>query len=54
MRFPSVPPTFLLYETLDIIRRCEIERNGGGKIEITFYDEKDLGRIYDLIMGKGE
>jgi ParB family chromosome partitioning protein len=30
------------------------QRNGGGKIEITFYDEKDLGRIYDLIMGKGE
>ena len=29
-------------------------RNGGGKIEITFYDEKDLGRIYDLIMGKDE
>jgi hypothetical protein len=28
------------------------QRNGGGKIEITFYDEKDLGRIYDLIMGK--
>jgi ParB family chromosome partitioning protein len=30
------------------------QRNGGGKIEITFYDEKDLGRIYDLIMGKEE
>lgn len=30
------------------------QRNGGGKIEITFYDEKDLGRIYDLIMGKDE
>jgi ParB family chromosome partitioning protein len=30
------------------------QRNGGGKIEITFYDEKDLGRIYDLIMGKSE
>jgi len=29
-------------------------KNGGGKIEITFYDEKDLGRIYDLIMGKDE
>jgi ParB family chromosome partitioning protein len=30
------------------------QRNGGGKIEITFYDEKDLGRIYDLIMGKDD
>lgn len=30
------------------------QRNGGGKIEIAFYDEKDLGRIYDLIMGKDE
>ena len=30
------------------------QKNGGGKIEITFYDEKDLGRIYDLIMGKDE
>lgn len=30
------------------------QRNGGGKIEITFYDEKDLGRIYDLIMGKSD
>jgi ParB family chromosome partitioning protein len=30
------------------------QKNGGGKIEITFYDEKDLGRIYDLIMGKSE
>ncbi len=30
------------------------QRNGGGKIEIAFYDEKDLGRIYDLIIGKGE
>ena len=30
------------------------QRNGGGKIEITFYDEKDLARIYDLIMGKDE
>lgn len=30
------------------------QRNGGGKIEITFYDEKDLGRLYDLIMGKDE
>src|SRR5919107_86023 len=30
------------------------QRNGGGKIEITFYDEKDLGRIYDLIMGKDQ
>jgi ParB family chromosome partitioning protein len=29
-------------------------KNGGGKIEITFYDEKDLSRIYDLIMGKSE
>lgn len=29
-------------------------KNGGGRIEITFYDEKDLGRIYDLIMGKDE
>jgi ParB family transcriptional regulator, chromosome partitioning protein len=28
------------------------QKNGGGKIEITFYDEKDLGRMYDLIMGK--
>lgn len=30
------------------------QRNGGGKIEIAFYDEKDLGRIYDLIIGKSE
>ena len=30
------------------------QKNGAGKIEITFYDEKDLGRIYDLIMGKNE
>jgi ParB family chromosome partitioning protein len=30
------------------------QRNGGGKIEITFYDEKDLGRIYELIMGKSD
>jgi len=30
------------------------QRSGGGKIEITFYDEKDLGRVYDLIMGKDD
>jgi ParB family chromosome partitioning protein len=30
------------------------QRSGGGKVEITFYDEKDLGRIYDLIMGKDD
>lgn len=30
------------------------QKNGGGKIEITFYDEKDLGRLYEIIMGKEE
>jgi ParB family transcriptional regulator, chromosome partitioning protein len=30
------------------------QKNGGGKIEITFYDEKDLGRLYEIIMGKDE
>lgn len=29
-------------------------KNGGGKIEITFYDEKDLGRLYEIIMGREE
>lgn len=30
------------------------QKNGGGKIEITFYDEKDLGRLYEIIMGREE
>ena len=30
------------------------QKNGGGKIEITFYDEKDLNRVYEMIMGKEE
>lgn len=31
-----------------------INRTGGGKIEIEFYDEKDLNRIYEIIMAKAE
>jgi ParB family chromosome partitioning protein len=30
------------------------QKNGGGKNEIAFYDEKDLGRLYEIIMGKEE
>jgi ParB family transcriptional regulator, chromosome partitioning protein len=28
------------------------QATGGGKIEIKFYDQKDLNRIYEIIMGK--
>lgn len=29
-----------------------IQKNGAGKIEIEFYDENDLNRIYEIIIGK--
>ena len=29
-----------------------INQTGGGKVEIKFYDQRDLNRIYDIIMGK--
>src|SRR2546421_12554795 len=28
------------------------QKTGGGKIEIEFYDENDLNRLYEIIMGK--
>jgi hypothetical protein len=27
-------------------------KDGKGKIEIEFYDEKDLNRLYEMILGK--
>ena len=29
-----------------------VQKTGGGKIEIEFYDENDLNRLYEIIMGK--
>ena len=29
-----------------------VNQTGGGKVEIKFYDQRDLNRIYDIIMGK--
>lgn len=29
-----------------------INQTGGGRVEIKFYDQRDLNRIYDIIMGK--
>src|SRR5438105_3866211 len=29
-----------------------VNQTGGGRVEIKFYDQKDLNRIYEIIMGK--
>ena len=29
-----------------------VNQTGGGRVEIKFYDQRDLNRIYDIIMGK--